>query len=242
MIHIEYLLPIIAFWHTITAEVRKYKEHPGLANNMVSAIHCSLYLLQYQFNHDDKLAMKYTIHVSIGYFIYDLVYILRCIYIANINRQKPPQNHVVYVFHHIIGLYLLNDTLTSIYADSILHAYYFAEISNLTLYTSYHLRKEYPNHKTITVVFDAFQLIWYSYFRIIKISLLLYDNAAQFFDYTFAGQACLVIIHTMGILWTCALIKKNIANIASLTSTYKVKHDADAIAVTAASTKYSSAG
>jgi hypothetical protein len=241
MIHIEYLLPIIAFWHTITAEVRKYKEHPGLANNMVSAIHCSLYLLQYQFNHDDKLAMKYTIHVSIGYFIYDLVYILRCIYIANINRQKPPQNHVVYVFHHIIGLYILNDTLTSIYADTLLCAYYLAEISNLTLYTSYHLRKEYPNHKIITVVFDVFQLLWYSYFRIIKISLLLYDNAAQFFHYTFAGQACLVIIHTMGILWTCALIKKNIANIASLTSTYKVKHDADVVTATA-STKYSSAG
>ena len=241
MIHIEYLLPIIAFWHTITAEVRKYKEHPGLANNMVSAIHCSLYLLQYQFNHDDKLAMKYTIHVSIGYFIYDFIYILRTIYIARVNRQPPPQNHVVYVFHHIITLYLLNDTLTSIYAKSILHAYYFAEISNLTLYTSYHLRKEYPNHKIITVVFDVFQLLWYSYFRIIKISLLLYDNAAQFFHYTFAGQACLVIIHTMGILWTCALIKKNIANIASLTSTYKVKHDADVVTATA-STKYSSAG
>lgn len=231
MIHIEYLLPILAFWHTITTEVRKYKEHPGLANNMVSAIHCSLYLIQYQFNHDDKLAMKYTVHVSIGYFIYDLIYILHTIYKATIKRQPPPQNHVVYVFHHIIGLYILNDTLTSIYSDSILHAYYFAEISNLTLYTSYYLRKEYPNHKTITVVFDAFQLIWYSYFRIIQISLLLYDNASQFFDYTLAGQASLVIIHTMGILWTCALIKKNIANIASLN--YKAA---------TASTKYSSAG
>jgi hypothetical protein len=183
---------------------------------MVSAIHCSLYLLQYQFNHDDKLAMKYTVHVSIGYFIYDLIYILQTIYNATIKRHPPPQNHVVYVFHHIIGLYLLNDTLTSIYSDSILHAYYFAEVSNLTLYTSYYLRKEYPNHKTITVVFDAFQLIWYSYFRIIQISLLLYDNAAQFFDYTLVGQASLVIIHTMGILWTCALIKKNIVNIANI--------------------------
>ena len=234
MIHIEYLLPILAFWHTITTEVRKYKEHPGVANNMVSAIHCSLYLLQYQFNHDDKLAMKYTIHVSFGYFIYDLIYILHTIYNATIKRQPPPQNHVVYVFHHILGLYILNDTLTSIYSDSILHAYYFAEISNLTLYTSYYLRKEYPNHKTITVVFDAFQLIWYSYFRIIQISLLLYDNASQFFDYTLAGQASLVIIHTMGILWTCALIKKNIANIANIASlNYKAA---------TASTKYSSAG
>jgi hypothetical protein len=216
MLHIEYLLPIIAFWHTITAEVRKYKEHPGLANNMVSAIHCSLYLLQYQYNHDDKPAMNYTVHVSIGYFIYDLIYILRTIYIARVNRQPPPQNHVVYVFHHIIGLYLLNDTLTSIYSDSILHAYYFAEISNLTLYTSYHLRKEYPNHKTITVVFDVFQLFWYSYFRIFKVSRLLYDNASQFYDYTLVGQASLMILHIMGILWTCALIKKNIANIANL--------------------------
>ena len=197
---------------------------------MVSAIHCSLYLLQYHYNHDDKSRMNYTVHVSIGYFIYDLLYILRSIYIATINREPPAQNHVVYVFHHIIGLYILNDALTSIYADALLRAYYLAEISNITLYTSYHLRKEYPNHKTFTVVFDVFQLLWYSYFRIIKTSLLCYDNAAQFFEYTLMGQSCIVIIHTMGILWTCALIKKNIANLTSLN--YK--------AIAAA--KYSSAG
>ena len=238
MLHIEYLLPIIAFWHTITAEVRKYKQHTGVANNMVSAIHCSLYLLQYHYNHDDKSRMNYTVHVSIGYFIYDLLYILRSIYIARVNREPPAQNHVVYVFHHIIGLYLLNDTLTSIYADTLLYAYYFAEISNITLYTSYHLRKEYPNHKTITVVFDVFQLLWYSYFRIIKTSLLGYANIAQFFEYTLVGQSCLIILHTMGILWMCALIKKNIANLASL----NYKAIAATTAAAAASAKYSSAG
>ena len=237
MLHIEYLLPIIAFWHTITSEVRKYKQHTGVVNNMVSAIHCSLYLLQYHYNHDNKHAMNYTIHVSIGYFIYDLVYILRTIYIARVNREPPPQNHVVYVFHHIFGLYLLNNTLTNIYADTLLYAYYLAEISNITLYTSYHLRKEYPNHKTITIVFDVFQLLWYSYFRIIKTSLLGYDNAYQFFEYTLTGKACLIILHTMGILWTCALIRKNIANLRSLS--YKA---AAAAATATASTKYSSAG
>ncbi len=242
MLHIEYLLPIIAFWHTITTEIRSYKQHPGVVNNMVSAIHCSLYLLQYHYNHDDRSRMNYAVHVSIGYFIYDLLYIIHAIYIANLTRQKPPQNYYMYVFHHMIGLYVLHNTLTNIYADTILQAYYFAEISNLTLYTSYHLRKEYPNHKTITIVFDAFQLLWYSYFRIIKISQLLYANAGQFFDYTLAGQACVVILHIMGILWTCALMKKNIGNLRSLN--YKVKHDGDAVsaAATTASTKYSSAG
>lgn len=234
MIHIEYLLPILAFWHTITAEVRKYKEHPGLANNMVSAIHCSLYLLQYQYNHDDKLAMNYTVHVSIGYFIYDLLYILRTIYIASLSGEKPPQNYYIYVLHHILGLYLLNDTLTSIYTGTLLRAYYLAEISNLSLYLSYHLHKEYPTHKRIIYFADLIQLIWYSYFRIIQISLLLYDNASQFFDYTLAGQASLVIIYIMSFLWTCALIQKNIANIANIASlTYKAA---------TASTKYSSAG
>jgi len=216
MLHIEYLLPIIAFWHTITTEVRKYKEHPGLANNMVSAIHCSLYLLQYQFSSNDKSAMNYTIHVSIGYFIYDLIYIVQTIYNARVNRQPPPQNHVVYVFHHMIGLYMLHHTLTSIYADKILYAYYFAEISNVTLYTSYHLRKEYPNHKTITVVFDVFQLIWYFYFRIFRISILFYDNRPYYFDHTIGIQLSVAIIHIMGIVWTCALIKKNIANIKNI--------------------------
>jgi len=242
MLHIEYLLPIIAFWHTITTEIQKHKQHAGIVNNTVSAIHCALYIFQYHYNHYDELAMNYTVHVSIGYFIYDLICILYFIYNAIINRQNPSRNNVVYVFHHIIGLYLLNDILTSIYADILLHAYYLAEISNFTLYTSYHLRKEYPNHKTITIVFDVFQLIWYSYFRIIKISLLLYDNAHHFFEYTLAGQSYLIILHALGIIWTCALIKKNIVNFANLSSNdYKSKDDADVLAATA-STKYSSAG
>jgi hypothetical protein len=216
MLHIEYLLPILSFWHTIAAEIQKHKQHAGLSNNMVSAIHCSLYLLQYYYVRNDKLAMNYTIHVSVGFYIYDLLYFLRFIYNAIITRQKPSHIHFVYVFHHILAIYLLTDIIVSKYTDILLCCYYLIELSNLTLYVSYHIRKEYPTHKPVIILFDIFHLLWYSYFRVIQTSVLFYDNIASFLEYHFAGQCGLVTIHMMGVAWTLILAKNTIAKCLSM--------------------------
>ena len=100
MLHIEYLIPIFALWHTITTEVRKYKHDPGVANNMVSAIHCVSYIAQYT-NIPDR---NYTIHVSIGYYTYDLLYLMYALYAKTTTQVKQ---YTIYVFHHVFASYIL---------------------------------------------------------------------------------------------------------------------------------------
>ena len=216
MLHIEYLLPIVAFWHTIAAEIQKHKQHTGVINNMVSAIHCSLYVIQYHYTHSDKSAMNYTIHVSVGFYIFDLIYFLRFIYDAIRTRRKPSHIHLVYVFHHILAIYLITDAIVSEYSDILLRCYYLVELSNLTLYVCYHIRKEYPTHKQVIILFDIFHLLWYSYFRVIQTSILFYDNIASFLEYHFAGQFGLVTIYVMGVAWTFILAKNTIAKCLSM--------------------------
>lgn len=214
MLHIEYLLPILAFWHTITAEIRKYKENKNVANNLVNATHCILYITQYNYSE----TMNYAIHVSIGFFMYDLLHLLRSIYE---DTTQPPQKRfiqqrTVYVFHHITGIYLLYETLFNENPRPFLHAYNLLELSNIMIYVTYHLHKEYPTHKRVISVTQFIQLLWYSYYRIICVSTFLYQNREHFSGNSFVFQCCMAIIYTMGVAWSCVLLKKNIANYLSL--------------------------
>jgi hypothetical protein len=214
MLNIEYLLPLIAFWRTITSEVGKYKHDHTVANNIVCAIHSILYMIQYNYN----TIFNYTIHASIGYYIYDLFYIIQCIRASSSSSASSSltahhfQKRAPYIVHHLVGIYLLYDTLTSYNMDPLLEAYYFLEASNLMLYLSYHLHKEYRTHKTLISFVEFIQLLWYSYYRIYKFSILLYHNQHRFFEFSRTSQCMIVILYTMGVAWTCKLAKRNIAN------------------------------
>jgi hypothetical protein len=213
MLNLLHLLPIIAFWHTITTEIKKHKQDPGVANNMVSAIHCVSYIVQYNFNYN----MNYTIHVSIGYYIYDLIYLIRSIYAANANHaiKSSARLPTIFAIHHIVGMYLLYDMLILENAGPLPQIYNLAEISNLMLYVSSHLYKEYPTHKYAISVSEFIQLIWYSYFRIIQVSVVIYQNKSFFVEYSVACNCCFIMLYAMSIAWTGKLVKKNIVNIAS---------------------------
>jgi hypothetical protein len=213
MLNLLHLLPIIAFWHTITTEIKKHKQDPGVANNMVSAIHCVSYIVQYNFNYN----MNYTIHVSIGYYIYDLIYLIRSIYAANTNHaiKSSARLPTIFAIHHIVGMYLLYDMLILENAGPLPQIYNLAEISNLMLYVSSHLYKEYPTHKYAISVSEFIQLIWYSYFRIIQVSVVIYQNKSFFVEYSVACNCCFIMLYAMSIAWTGKLVKKNIVNIAS---------------------------
>ena len=207
MFHIEYLLPIVALWHTITNEVRKFKEDHTVANNIVCAIHSLVYILHYNYNYD---RVEYAIHVSIGYYIYDLLYILQCLQ-ANASgsniRQRTP-----FIVHHITGTYLLYNMLTNHNTGPLLESYYVLEASNLMLYLSYHLHKEYRSHKTLISFSEFIQLLWYSYYRVYVFSMLLYHNQPRFFELSRTSQCFIIVIYLMGFAWTCKLVKRNIAN------------------------------
>lgn len=214
MLNIEYLLPLIAFWHTITSEVRKYKHDHTVANNIVCAIHSFVYILHYNYNYN----IDYAIHATIGYYIYDLFYIIQCIRASASASASASltahhfQQRAPYIVHHLIGIYLLYDTLTSDNTGPILESYYVLEASNVMLYLSYHLHKEYRAHKTLISFAEFIQLLWYSYYRIYMFSMLLYHNQPRFIEFSRMSQCMIVVIYLMGVTWTCKLVKRNIAN------------------------------
>jgi hypothetical protein len=217
MINIFFLIPVVAFWRTITAEIRKYKQDHTVANNIVSTIHSLFYIFHYNYNYN----MDYAIHASIGYYIYDLFYIFQCIRAASAASSSATtqcvQQRTPYIIHHLIGLYLLYDTLTSDNTGPLLDSYYFLEASNLMLYLSYHLHKEYRAHKTLISFAEFIQLLWYSYYRVYMFSSLVYNDQPRFFEFSRTSQCCIVVIYLMGLVWTCKLVKRNIANYLAVT-------------------------
>ncbi len=211
MLHIEYLLPLLAFWRTITSEIRKYKPDHAVANNIVCAIHSFVYILHYNYHYN----MDYAIHASIGYYIYDLFYIFQCIRASSSSSSATThqlQQRAPYIIHHLIGTYLLYDTLMSDNTGPLLESYYFLEASNLMVYISYHLHKEYRAYNTVISFAEFVQLLWYSYYRVYRFSSLLYNDQPRFFEFSRISQCFIVILYTMGIVWSCKLVKRNIAN------------------------------
>ena len=217
MLNLLHLLPIITFWHTITTEIKKHKPNTDVVNNMVSAIHCVGYIVQYNYNYSYNYSMNYAIHVSIGYYIYDLIYLIRCIYAADATHaiKRSARLPTIFAIHHIVGIYVLYYTLMNETTGPVLQIYNLAEISNLMLYVSSHLYKEYPTHKTAISISEFIQLLWYSYFRNIQGSVVIYQNKSFFIEYSVACNCCFIMLYAMSVAWTGKLAKKNIVNIVS---------------------------
>ena len=215
--NIEYLLPIICFWRTISTEISKHKENsPAITNNFVSFIHCISYLVHYNYDYN----LDYVVHMSIGFFLYDLIYIF-----SNLDRKQTP-----FILHHIAGICILNSTLTSVEVQQhILYAYHILEKSNIMIYISYYLHKQYAEYVRLNIVTDFMQLLVYSYYRLIQLSLFIYNNKVRFFQFQFMTQFLIVAIYCMGLAWSHRLLKRNIANFYILRSSTR-------------SMKYSSAG
>jgi hypothetical protein len=214
MLQIEYLLPIIAFWHTITTELRKHKQDPGLVNNIVSAIHCMLYIIQYNYSN----AMNYALHVSAGFYLYDLLYFLPSIYnnTTLLPQKKSIQQHTAYVIHHIISVKLSYDVLYHENNDILLQLYHIVELSNIMIYVTYHLYKVYPGHRRLISFCEFIQFLWYSYFRIISGPIFIYHNQDYFLRCSFSIQTSIMSLYIMSVAWSCILLKKNFVNYLSL--------------------------
>jgi hypothetical protein len=205
MLQIQYLLPLLTFWHTITTEVRKYKQDHSIANNIVSAIHCVSYIVQYNI----KPERNYMIHVSFGYYMYDLLYLLSALYWRKTTQIKQ---YIIFVIHHIIALYLLHIALTDHHRELLLYAFYIGDLSNITLYTSYHVRKEYPDYRNTHRVIEFIQLLWYSYFRVIRSTSLIFNDEMHLYNCSILYQSSVFLIYIMGLVFSATLLKKNIVN------------------------------
>jgi len=209
MVNIIFLFPIITFWHSLNCEITKYKP-AQFANNSISFIHCMLYLIHYYYDYN----LDYMLHVSIGYYMYDLLYevvtIRRSTSSLSINENAL---HSSLIIHHLIGIFIIMETLTSDYKLIFLSGYNLMEISNVMLYISNYLHNEY-NNTTICIVSDFIYFLWYAYFRVIRLSGLIYENIDPFFDLSIMSRSFIILLYCMGILWSCNLFVKTLRSIA----------------------------
>ena len=220
MLNISYVIPLICFWHSITNEISKYKQL-DVSNNIVSLIHCLLFMV----HHDNHYNVEYAVHMSIGYYVYDLIYIISYLYKSK--SKDEFYRRYPFIIHHFIGLYLLNASISD-HGESkfhLLYGYNILEKSNIMLYISYHLHKECANYFHLNVISEFFQLLWYAYYRIIKFFLFGFNNKTYFFQFRYPTQVAIVILYFMGIVWSYKLIKKNIKNFNMIKKLYISKYN-----------------
>jgi hypothetical protein len=218
--NIEYILPLVTFWRTISTQMMKYYP-PNIANNAVSFIHCLTFIAHYNYDYN----LDYAIHISIAFYLYDLLFIFAGLY------QKPLKDELKqrapYIMHHIVGTCLLNATLTDEGKKHILGGYIILEKSNIMLYISYYLHKQYTEYYNLNVLSDFIQIIVYSYYRIFVLSLFIYNNKTHFYQFHFMTQFLIMVIYSMGFGWSYRLLKKNIANYNTLFTARSKKYSSD---------------
>jgi hypothetical protein len=219
MLNISYIIPLICFWHTITNEISKHTTQESISNNMIGLIHCLLFTAHHNYDYN----VDYAVHMSIGYYIYDLMYIITRIY--NVKSKDEFERRFPFIIHHLIGIYLLNASQTGESKYHILYGYNILETSNIMLYVSYHLQKKYANYLHLNIISECIQLLWYSYFRIIKLSSFIYINKTFFLQFQFITKSVIIILHFMGILWSYKLFKKNIKNFNLLKEIHSSKYN-----------------
>ena len=213
--NIEYIIPLVTFWHTISTEFMKYQP-PAIANNLVSFIHCLSFIGHYNYDYN----LDYAIHISIGFYTYDLFFIFSQIYAAAAaakttlcDRTETLKKHTPFIVHHIVGMSILYATLAGESREHILGGYVILEKSNIMIYVSYYIHKQYAEYQRLNGLSEFIQLLFYAYYRLIALLLFIYDNRDAFFQFHFTTQILILGIYAMGFAWSTRLLKRNIANI-----------------------------
>jgi hypothetical protein len=245
--NIEYILPLVTFWNAISSQFSKYLP-PEIANNAVCFIHSVSFIVHYNYDFN----LNYTVHASIAFFIYDLFYILRHIFLfyrEHRDHREDPHPHanpvprkykdelnkkLPFIAHHIAAIYILYYAITVDNGYKIIDAFILLEKSNIMIYVSYHLHKQYHEYTRINALSEFVQLMTYTYYRLFALSVFIYDRRLTLFSFPYITQFLILLVCSMGYAWSYRLLKKNIANYGVIR--------AAAPTASAASRKYSSAG
>lgn len=205
MLHPTHLIPIMAAWHLSMTEMSKYKSAP-ISKNINHLLHTLIFLLHYTQSHE----VEHATHISIGFYSYDIIYMLTMTH-DSIRRNAS------YILHHTIAIYLLNLTfIAPIHAESILKGYSILESSNIMLYVSYHVQKEWPHRKSWIQVSEFIQLLWYTYYRIFKMTGFLYQIREELRAAGGGVIAMVAALHLMGAMWSYKLMIKNVQHYAAI--------------------------
>jgi len=203
MLHLTHLIPIMAAWHLSFTEFSKYKP-AHISKNMNHLLHTLIFMMHYTQNYE----MEHAIHISIGFFSYDIIYMV---------RRDGILRNVSYILHHGIAIYLLNLTwIEPICAEHMLKGYSILESSNIMLYVSYHVQKEWPDRKAWIRASEFVQLLWYVYYRIFNFTGFLYQIREEVIMLGICGSAMIAAVYLMGATWSCKLIMKNVQHYAAI--------------------------
>ena len=195
--------------HLLFLELLKYKTEE-VSKNIIHFINGVIFILSHNYNND----MVYITHVTIGFYIYDIIYLVSAIVKTNNKlKQSAP-----FLIHHILTISILYNSLYTPYFSTMWEGYSIFEMSNLMIYVAYHTHKEYTNNKQVIYIIDFIQVIWYSYYRIIKISFFYYNIRHKLYEQPVSFCTILFILYLMGIFWSYKLTMKNIKNYHSYTS------------------------
>jgi hypothetical protein len=213
---------------------------PAIANNLVSFLHCLSFIGHYNYDYN----LEYAVHISIGFYAYDLFFIFSQIHAARARARamtmscdrdldQTLKKHTPFIIHHVVGMSILYATLTGESREHILGGYIILEKSNIMIYVSYYIHKQYADYQRLNGLSEFIQLLFYAYYRLVALSLFLYNNRDTFFQFHFTTQFMILGIYGMGFAWSTRLLQRNIANIANIRN-YRLMADR--------SKKYDSAG
>ena len=131
--------------------------------------------------------------ISSTYFIYDTRIILKCSII-----DYP------IIYHHVAAMLLLLGFYIDYYGYSLIYLYNTAELSNIPLYITYHLKKTSLN-MNIILCSNIIQTIVYGYLRIYCFTYFLIKNTHLIFS---SPLVTLFGIYLMGYFWFITLCKQ----------------------------------
>jgi len=205
MLHLTHLIPIMATWHLSFTEISKYKP-ARISKNINHLLHTLIFMLHYTQNYE----MEHAMHISIGFFSYDIIYMV---------RSDGIRRNMSYIVHHAFAIYLLSLTfIEPSCTESMLKGYSILESSNIMLYVSYHVQKEWADRKAWVRASEFVQLLWYMYYRIFKLTGFFYQIREEIIMLGICGSAMIAAVYLMGVTWSCKLIIKNVQHVAAMTS------------------------
>lgn len=166
-----------------------------IKNNLIKLSHSVIVSgLSSVYLYSPNILLKNLIFfISSTYFIYDTRIILKCSII-----DYP------IIYHHVAAMLLLLGFYIDYYGYSLIYLYNTAELSNIPLYITYHLKKTSPNINLI-LCSNIIQTIVYGYFRIYCFTDFLIKNTHLIFS---SPLVTLFGIYLMGYVWFYTLCKQ----------------------------------
>ena len=216
MLNPYFTLLFLGFWHTLFVSVLHFKPE-DIGKNIVHFIHAIIYVVYY----NTELDKYYLVHLSAGFYIYDLLYIINQIVKKNVFSTLSP-----YIIHHLIaiyGLYFSLVNLLNIASDIVFMMFYILEISNFMLYISYHIHKSYPEYNNIKNASELIQFIWYTYFRVLYFTRFILIHINYIYTHSITVHFVLITLYSMGLIWSYRLFTKNLKTLCIKTDIFKNK-------------------